>query len=208
MHRSTAVKGNGVGSRPPSLHSLESPSSSIAFQPNDTIYAPGQIRRALYRVDHGVVRIYRLLASGRRHICSFEFSGDVFGFEPDDNHLFFAEAVSQTSLRALSLLEDAIPDAGPVLQNMERIQRNLLVLGHRDPIERVAAFMCDLEFRQGGTGVIELSMSRADIADHLCVSIETISRVFTCLRLKGIIKLRAPRIVEIVRPRALKFLTE
>jgi len=150
-----------------------------------------------------------LLSNGRRQICSFEFSGDTFGFETDMTHVFFAEAISPTRISALNEMGDQLPsDATSWLQSMERTQRNVLVLGYRDPVERVAAFLSDLDSRQGRTGTIELLMPRADIADHLCLSIETISRVFTFLRLKGIIKLRTPRIVEIIRPRALQFLID
>lgn len=199
IHRSAAMRGSLRGSRDAPF--------IITLEPNDTIYAPGQIRRATYRVEYGAVRIYRLLASGRRHICSFEYSGDVFGFEGGIKHTFFAEAINQTHLSALSTIGETIQDdAGPWLQSMERTQRNLLVLGYRDPVERVAAFLCDLEARQGSNGTIVLSMPRADIADHLCLSIETISRVFTYLRVKGLIKLRNPRTVDIVGSRALHFL--
>ena len=200
----TAKVNRGLAHRPP-----ETLQSTRTLEPNGTIYVPGEIRRAIYTVDYGAVRIYRLLSNGRRQICSFEFSGDTFGFETDMTHVFFAEAISPTRISALNEMGDQLPsDATSWLQSMERTQRNVLVLGYRDPVERVAAFLSDLDSRQGRTGTIELLMPRADIADHLCLSIETISRVFTFLRLKGIIKLRTPRIVEIIRPRALQFLID
>ncbi|WP_176038760.1 helix-turn-helix domain-containing protein [Brucella tritici] len=180
----------------------------MTFQANDTIYEPGQVRRATYRVESGAVRIFRLLTNGRRQICSFEYAGDIFGFEAGSKRAFFAEAMSVTSILASSGLNPGGSDETPLVLSMERTQRNLLILGYRDPIERVAAFLVDLDARQGSNGVIELAMPRVDIADHLCLSIETVSRVFTCLRLKGIIKLLTPRTVMILRPGALRFIVE
>lgn len=209
MDRLAAVTRPASTNRTPLCKPPDPAQNVRTIEPNGTIYVPGDVRRAIYTVDYGAVRIYRLLANGRRQICSFEFSGDTFGFEADMTHVFFAEAIRPTQIHALSEIEDQRPDgATPWLQTIERTQRNVLVLGYRDPVERVAAFVSDLASRQGNVGTVELLMPRADIADHLCLSVETISRVFTFLRLKGIIKLRTPRAVEISRPRALQFLIE
>jgi len=179
------------------------------IEPNGAIYVPGDAMRSVYTVEHGAVRIYRLLANGRRQICSFEFAGDTFGFETDIKHMFFAEAIRPTAISSHHDMKSQLSNGSPPwLQTIEHAQRNVLVLGYRDPVERVAAFLWDVNARQGNSGNIELLMPRADIADYLCLSIETISRVFTFLRLKGTIRLRTPRTIEIIRPRALQFLIE
>jgi CRP/FNR family nitrogen fixation transcriptional regulator len=73
------------------------------------------------------------------------------------------------------------------------------VLGRQSAVERVAAFLIDMSERQGGLRMIELPMSRTDIADYLGLTIETISRVLSKLRQKGIIRLPSLRGVEIVK---------
>jgi len=73
------------------------------------------------------------------------------------------------------------------------------VLGRQNAVERVAAFLADMSERQGGISTIELPMSRTDIGDYLGLTIETVSRVFSKLRQKGVIRLPSLRSVEIAK---------
>lgn len=174
-----------------------------AFYPCGTeIYAQGEACNGLYRVEFGGVRIYRLLSDGRRQISAFHLAGDTFGFEVDSSHHFFAEAICATGVRILrskshdNLDVDFLPMA---LQSLLHAQEHLLVLGRQNSIERVAAFLLKMSERQGGLRQIELPMSRLDIADYLGLTIETVSRVFSRLKQKGVIRLPSLRSVEIVR---------
>ena len=73
------------------------------------------------------------------------------------------------------------------------------MLGRQNSIERVAAFLLEMSERQGGLRQVELPMSRLDIADYLGLTIETVSRVFSKLKHRGVIRLPSLRSVEIVR---------
>ena len=56
----------------------------VSFYPaGSEIYAQGERAKNLYQVEFGSVRVYRLLADGRRQISALHLSGDVFGFEAD-----------------------------------------------------------------------------------------------------------------------------
>jgi CRP/FNR family nitrogen fixation transcriptional regulator len=195
-----------------SIHSgVESPSArpsagfqAVTFFPAGTeIYAQGEKSNGLYKVDFGAIRIYRLLADGRRQISAFHLAGEIFGFEADDTHHFFAEAICATGirgLRAISRQNEFASELLPIaLQGLVRAQEHLLVLGRQNAVERVAAFLTDMSERQGGLHRVELPMSRMDIADYLGLTIETVSRVFTKLRQEGFIRLHGLRSVEIVR---------
>jgi CRP/FNR family nitrogen fixation transcriptional regulator len=57
----------------------------------------------------------------------------------------------------------------------------------------------DMSERQNGYRQVELPMSRIDIADYLGLTIETVSRVISKLKRKGIIKLAGLRNIEIVK---------
>ena len=165
--------------------------------------AKGEESDSLYRVEFGAIRIYRLLADGRRQISAFHLAGEIFGFEADATHHFFAEAICATGVRALRAASRQNEFASrllPVaLQGLVRAQEHLLVLGRQNAIERVAAFLVDMSERQGGLRTIELPMSRTDIADYLGLTIETVSRAFSKLRRKGIVRLPGLRSVEIVK---------
>ncbi|RUX70079.1 transcriptional regulator, partial [Mesorhizobium sp. M7A.F.Ca.US.005.03.1.1] len=137
--------------------------------------------------------------------------GETFGFEADTTHHFFAEAVNSTGVRVFrptagaDMSHQLLPLA---LKGLTRAQEHLLVLGRQSAIERVAAFLVDLSERQGGLRQVELPMSRMDIGDYLGLTIETVSRIFTRLKDKGVIRLLSLRSIEIVRHDALHAMSE
>jgi CRP/FNR family transcriptional regulator, nitrogen fixation regulation protein len=196
---------------------LPSPIPGARFQPamlygqGAEIYGQGEKAGTLYQVEFGAVRVYRLLADGRRQISAFHLSGEVFGFESDGNHHFFAEAICATGLRTVRQMSgaDLSQQILPlVLRSFVRAQEHLLVLGRQSAAERIAAFMLDMAERQGGLETFDLPMSRTDIGDYLGMTIETVSRVISSLRSKGIIRLRSQRTVEILKPQALRGMSE
>ncbi len=181
------------------------------FAPGSEIYAQGEKAGNIYQVEFGAVRVYRLLADGRRQISAFYLSGEVFGLEADANHHFFAEAITGTSLRLYprSKLSDICQELlSLTLRSLTRAQEHLLVLGRQTAAERVAAFLLDLAERQGGLEQIEMPMSRMDIGDYLGLTIETVSRVFSKLKDKGIIALPTLRSVDIKNWNALQAMSE
>ena len=175
------------------------------FAPDEEIYAEGERAGALYRVVFGVVRVYRLLADGRRQICAFNMAGDVFGFEATPERHVFADAVNAVGLSRLR------PDTNDrlrlALSSLNRAHDHLLTIGRNDASGRVAAFLLDMADRQGTSGAVDLPMSRLDIADYLGLTIETVSRVFTRLREQDVIRLTSTRHVELRNPGRLEALT-
>ncbi|TSE13317.1 cyclic nucleotide-binding domain-containing protein [Mesorhizobium intechi] len=192
---------------------LESgPLQPVMFFPaSSEIYAQGEKAGAFYQVEFGAVRIYRLLADGRRQISAFHLAGETFGFEAGTTHHFFAEAINATGVRVFRVTGGAdmshqlLPLA---LKGLTRAQEHLLVLGRQNAIERVAAFLVDMVERQGGLRQVELPMSRVDIGDYLGLTIETVSRVFTRLKDKGVIRLLNLRSVEILKQDVLQTMGE
>jgi CRP/FNR family transcriptional regulator len=81
-------------------------------------------------------------------------------------------------------------------------QEQMLVLGRKTAIERVASFLLSLSERHAGRGraatPLHLPMARGEIADYLGLTIETVSRAFTRLRTDGLISLAAVDLVELV----------
>ncbi|RVJ49050.1 helix-turn-helix domain-containing protein, partial [Sinorhizobium meliloti] len=92
------------------------------------------------------------------------------------------------------------------LTGMARAQQHLLVIGRQSAVERIAAFLVDLCERQGGGRQLCLPMSRQDIADYLGLTIETVSRAVTKLKVRSVIALRDARTIDIVRLEALRSL--
>lgn len=182
---------------------------TVIYGPNAEIYAQGGPANALYQVEFGTVRLYRLLADGRRQISAFHVANEFFGFEADGAHHFFAEAVSRCSIRVFprSIESDLAHAMLPVaLQALARAQKHLIVIGRQCASERVAAFLLDMMERQGNAPQIELAMSRTDIADYLGLTIETVSRAFSKFKECGHIRMQSARAVYIANPEALRAL--
>lgn len=181
------------------------------FAAGSEIYAQGEKAGSFHHIEFGAIRIYRLLADGRRQITAFHLAGETFGFEADHTHHFFAEAIMATGLRTHrpTTGEDMSRELLPLaLRCMVRAQEHLLVVGRQNSLERIAAFLIDMSERQGELVQIELPMSRQDIGDYLGLTIETVSRVLSRLRDKGILKFHGLRVLEIRKPEALRVMCE
>ncbi|WP_435530236.1 helix-turn-helix domain-containing protein [Phyllobacterium ifriqiyense] len=188
------------------------PPHQISFYaPGTEIYAQGEKAGTIYQVEFGAVRVFRLLADGRRQISAFYLAGEIFGLEADENHHFYAEAITGTNLRLFPRwkLNDISQEMFSLtLRSLTRAQEHLLVLGRQTAAERVAAFLLDMADRQGGLEQVDMPMSRMDIGDYLGLTIETVSRVFSRLKDKGIIALPTLRSAEIKKWNALRSMSE
>jgi CRP/FNR family nitrogen fixation transcriptional regulator len=196
---------SGLAAAVRAAHLREQPQAVSFHTAGSEIYGQGEKAKCLYQVEFGAVRVYRLLADGRRQISAFYLAGETFGFEADAVHHFFADALVATGIRVIRPAADAMAaELLPLaLKSLTRAQEHLLVLGRQSALERVAAFLLDLAERQGGLDHVDIPMSRIDIGDYLGLTIETVSRAFSRLKQDGIIKLVSSRSVEIVRRKAL-----
>jgi CRP/FNR family nitrogen fixation transcriptional regulator len=163
------------------------------------LFAEGDDTDALYAVRSGMVRLCKILPDGRRQIERFALPGDLIGLEPQGLHRVTAEAVCDcTIVRYRRSRVEALVAGDPAfahtvlrfaVRQLDEAQRRLVLLGRNTAIERVAAFVLEMVERTGGTGQLDLAMSRADIADYLGLTIETVSRLFSQLRRQGFLDL-------------------
>jgi CRP/FNR family nitrogen fixation transcriptional regulator len=177
--------------------------STRAYRKDEEIFAEGDDAEYFYRVLSGVVRTYKLLSDGRRQIDAFHLPGDIFGAETHGAHRFTAEAIGDVSLvgyRSRSI-ETATLDnpalardiLAATMVSLARAQEHMLLLGRKSASEKVATFLLGLAERMTSGGIVDLPMARIDIADHLGLTIETVSRSLTQLERRGVISLPANR---------------
>lgn len=191
---------------------LDLPGVAMPFLRNEEIYGQDEPAEFVYRVISGTVRTCRQLADGRRQVEAFHLPGDVFGLECGDVHYASAEAVvdCEVALVRRSAVESAAQRDGTAARalwllatgDLERVRRLTLTLARKGATERVASFLLALSARGDGD-VVDLSMSRNDLADHLGLTIETVSRTFTQLERSRLIELPSPRRVVLRDRRAL-----
>jgi CRP/FNR family nitrogen fixation transcriptional regulator len=173
-----------------------------ALSKDQGLFCEGDRATHFYRVVKGTIRSFKVLSDGRRQIDAFYMPGDIFGVEASDEHRFSAEAASDAAVvayrrRSLQSLAEADGKfAQEVLSSMmlalARAQDHMLLLGRKSALEKVAAFLLGMAERIGDAAV-ELPMTRMDIADHLGLTIETVSRSLTQLERKGMIEIPANR---------------
>jgi CRP/FNR family nitrogen fixation transcriptional regulator len=194
----------------PALLAQVRPSAVTLYAENAVIYAQGEAAGPLYLVEFGTVRICRITADGRRQISAFHFAGEVFGFEADGEHHFYAESVDGAGVRVLrSAGEELAGRLLPLaLRSLIRAQEHLLVLGRQNASEKMAAFLLDLAARQESDRLVDLSMQRMDIADYLGLTFETVSRVLHKLKDAGLVALPSTKQVELLDIEALEALGE
>jgi CRP/FNR family transcriptional regulator, nitrogen fixation regulation protein len=192
-------------SRPNSLTDLGMASDSnplvslneINYKKGTEIYGEKEPADYVYQVKSGAVRSYKLLCDGRRQIGAFHLAGDIFGLENGTEHRFTAEAIVDTTVRLIrrqSLELVAESDAlvarnllSMTANNLQHAEDHMLLLGRKTSLERVAAFLIEMDKRLTAAGVIALPMSRRDIADYLGLTLETVSRALSRLHELGIL---------------------
>ena len=167
------------------------------------VFYEGDPRTHVFQVEEGTIVIYKVLPDGRRQVIGFAYPGDLLGLGTSGDHLFNAQATSAAKIRCLgahALEEAAAHDAALALKLYQAISlelsaaRNLLIsIGQQSALERVAAFLVALDRKTGvadGSGsMIRLPMRRSDIADFLGLTIETVSRTLTKLRVMQMIEI-------------------
>lgn len=186
-------------------------SAARVLQAREHVFFEGDPKDHVYQVEKGTVCLYKTLPDGRRQIVDFAYQGDLIGLGGPGDHVFSAQAITLTRLRCQSagtLHELALHDPKVGMQLYRALSDQLLAardllltVGQRNATERLAALLLALSRRNERCNCdperITLPMTRADIADFLSLTIETVSRTFTKLRHSGIIELIQSQLVVI-----------
>jgi CRP/FNR family transcriptional regulator len=167
----------------------------------EQIFCDGDPRTHVFRVEQGVITLSKLLSDGRRQIIDFAYPGDYIGLGVLPEYVFDAQATCAAKVRCLStsaLEQEAATDANLALKLYKAVSaeltaaRSLLVsVGQKTAMERISAFLLNLVARNqksgAEAGVVRLPMRRSDIGDLLGLTIETVSRMITKLRMMRVI---------------------
>jgi CRP/FNR family transcriptional regulator len=188
------------------------------LQAREHVFFEGDPKDHVYQVEKGTVCLYKTLPDGRRQIVDFAYPGDFIGLGSPGDHVFSAQAITLTRLRCLPagpLHEMAAHDPRIGMQLYSALSDQLLAardllltVGQRNATERLAALLLAMARRNERSGAdpgrIALPMTRADIADFLSLTIETVSRTFTKLRQSGVIDLAQSSLVLVRDQQALE----
>jgi len=170
-------------------------------------HTPG---RSVYMLEEGMLMMERSSSTGRRQVMAFMQPGNFIGITHNEHYEFTVSALSPAKVRELPIKPfNALQDEIPQLQeNVRRIGGNILAhtldqvfaLGQKKAHERVCFLLKQLSDRlpKQRSHLIELVMTRQDIADYLGLTIETVSRAFGKLKREKIIDIYSAHTVEIL----------
>jgi CRP/FNR family transcriptional regulator len=169
-------------------------------------------------VMKGVVKLTKGLEDGRQQVVGLQFAPDFLGRLFGRESTIGAEAASDVDLCVVprTALEQMIAET-PALEHrlMQQTLRELdeardwmVTLGRKTASEKVASFLyliaTHLDPASGSRRAFDLPLTRADIADFLGLTIETVSRQLSKLRAERIIEITNNRHVEVTNLATLK----
>ena len=200
------------------MRALDASASLLTLEAGAALVRQGEPRRHVFTVTRGALRLARLSADGRRQVAGFALPGDFVGLSGAATHQHDIDALADTELCRFGIdtmhrLGESYPQLrGKLLERacveLDAAHEQMMALARMNPTERVADFLLKLAARQARAGdpgpSVALPMPRADTADHLGLTVETVSRCLTALRTRGLIALPGTYRVEILDAAGLK----
>jgi CRP-like cAMP-binding protein len=189
---------------------------TVTIKPGKHLFLEGDSANRIYEVASGVLRLTRIMEDGRRQVIAFGYPGDTVGFPSDGLYHTDCDALVPSTLvvHRRDSLESARGDSAlhqrllqAALREISAMQDHFMMLGRKSSLEKLASFLRVLTDRVGEPlgdfDQVILPMTRADIADFLGLTTETVSRTFTQLRKSKIIAVDHVNTVIILKPIAL-----
>jgi len=191
---------------------------SRSIQPGEHIFRAGDKLNCIAAVRAGCFKSYVIDQNGEEQVLGFYLPGEIIGFDAihEKTHKANVVALDTSSVCGLSFnsvtdMARQLPDLQDELFRVMSAQISELEANAADlsAEERIARLLCSLSMRFAKRGYSQtefnLSMSRRDIASHLRLATETISRVLARFQSAGIIKVKRKKvaILEVEKLRAL-----
>lgn len=197
------------------LTQLANVAVKVTLPPGRIFIEEGTDADELFNITSGVVKLFKSLPDGRRQITGFVGVGHFLGLAVSDRYAFSAETVDQVRLcrfsrRKLETAIDEFPRLERRLLNeaaneLVTAQEQMLLLGRKTARERVASFLYSQLLSEYGLdipdgGKLHFPMTRADIADFLGLTVETVSRTISSLRREKIIAMESGQEIRVPFP--------
>lgn len=173
---------------------------SHVLKKEDYVFYVGDVFDALYVVKSGSIKTYLTSETGDEHVVTFYMPGDVLGVDALGRNVHTSSAVAMEASGVcrvpLAQLEKLAEHSlglffRLVYGELTRDQQRLLMLIKKGAESRLAGFLIGLSERFEARGYspreFNLSMVRQDIGNHLGMSVETVSRLFTRMQKDGLL---------------------
>jgi len=174
-------------SRPRALDELQL-TEIRRYDARQTIFAAGDAARLVHEVVDGVAMVSQRLPDGRRQVLDIVGAGRLLGLGSGPRHDCSAESLTACVVRGYQRagVETSPRTHARVLQAMaldvRRMRQHLSINGRKFAVERVAAFLESLVGQSASTPIIEVPLSRGELAEYIGLTLETTSRCFARLK--------------------------
>ena len=183
-------------------------SAGLCYPAGAIVFDQGDILDRLFIITKGIARLSHLTRDGRRQIIGFLGPGDLLGGIKHSAGAY-CSADAMTDIEVCAFDRQAFGDflhhhadlcfSLLVVANdeIEAQYDHSVLLARKQASERIAAFLIVLSQRwrnpNDDPNILHIPMPRSDIADHLGLTIETVSRVLTRFKKLGYIEFRGPK---------------
>jgi CRP/FNR family transcriptional regulator len=194
-------------------HQLALISTVLRLPPRTPLFMQGDSARWVFNVTEGTVCVSRLLPTGKRRVMAFVFPGDICGLARRGLYINSAKTITpvtvmRTPVDALRTLMMRNSDLQfgflcKITHVLRELQRQMLMLSRKDPVERVALFLSKIEHAQGSVTpqTIPLTISRSDAASYLELTPEAVMQAMQELVRVGAIVREGPTAIRIANRR-------
>ncbi len=183
------------------LSELNKHSTRRKIEAGEEVIGQGERVSSYSNILNGVVKLSKMMADGRQQIVGLQFAPDFLGRPFLGESTITAEAATDTEICTFPrpLIDRMVGEAPDLerklhvqsLKELDEARDWMLTLGRKTAQEKVASFLyliaTHIDPESGNASTFDLPLSRADIADFLGLTIETVSRQMTKLRKDGII---------------------
>ncbi|KQN77529.1 Crp/Fnr family transcriptional regulator [Devosia sp. BK] len=198
---------------PEQLAALAKQTRRVKREAGQELMADAMPMPAYANVLRGVVKLTKVLEDGRQQVVGLQFAPDLLGRPFASESRVSVETASDVELCMIPkpALEALMRDGSPVehrvmmqaLRELDEARDWMVTLGRKTAAEKVASFLYLIATHidpteEGALGTFDLPLSRADIADFLGLTIETVSRQMSKLKTDRVIEIANYRHVTIV----------
>jgi CRP/FNR family transcriptional regulator len=180
---------------------------SRPIQPGEHIFRAGDKFQSIAAVRAGCFKSYVIDKNGEEQVLGFYLPGEIIGFDAIHEMEHKANVVALDTSSVCGLGFDSVAEMGRKLPKLQdelfrvmslRISELEASAADLSAEERIARLLCSLSSRFASRGYsskeFNLSMSRRDIASHLRLATETISRVLARFQSAGIIRVNRKKV--------------
>ena len=180
---------------------------SRPIQPGEHLFRAGDKFVTIAAVRAGCFKSYVIDKNGEEQVLGFHLPGEIIGFDAIHERVHRANVVALDTSSVCGLSFDSVTEMARQLPKLQdeifrvmSLQIAELEASAADlsAEERIARLLCSLSKRFASRGYssreFNLSMSRRDIASHLRLATETISRVLARFQNAGIIQVNRKKV--------------